>query len=64
MRFRMKGDKFSCKNCNYKWANKREVEPTVCPGCNSSLINNESEVGKQILADEDIDVIDWEDDRE
>ena len=59
----MKGDKFSCKNCNYKWVNKREVDPNVCPGCNSSLIANESEENKKILEEEDIDVIDGEDDK-
>jgi len=57
----MKGDKFSCRNCNYKWTNKKDVDPKICPGCSGHSVINETEERKRFLEDEDIDVIDWED---
>ena len=62
----MEGDKFSCKNCSYKWSNKRLVDPNTCPGCNSSMISNETEESKDLLKREDIDIVEPEnpDDRD
>ncbi len=55
-----KGNKFYCKSCSYRWTNRREVEPTICPGCSSTLIEDETKRNKRILEDEDIGFVESE----
>jgi predicted Zn-ribbon and HTH transcriptional regulator len=38
------GDHFMCDSCNYEWRTRKDVgEPSVCPHCKNTCINNESE---------------------